>query len=100
MEKVGVESISKNISATKEYVKSQGNTIYLFFITLLLMIAGIFLIKNSFLKYPLAAPHAKLLKAKEITVDYTIWGILFLVLVLLRLFFPNTPILFSDVLIL
>ncbi len=100
MEMVGVESISKNISATKTYIKSQGNTIYLFFITLLFVVAGIFLIKNSFLKYPLVAPHAKLLEAKEITVDNTIWGILFLTFVLLRLFFPNTPTLFNDVLVL
>ncbi|MBG7631650.1 MAG: mechanosensitive ion channel, partial [Bacteroidetes bacterium] len=99
-EKVGVESISENLSSTISYVKSLGNTIYLFLTTLILMILGLFLIKNSFLKYPLADPNKNLLKAKEIIVNKTTWGMLFLTLVLLRLFFPNTPKLFYDVLVL
>ena len=99
MDKVGVESISKNISSTKNYLKLQEKPIYFFLFTLLFIIAGIFVIKNSFLKYPPLTPTKYLLKAKEITVDRTIGLLLFLTLVLFRLFFPNTPKLFYDVLV-
>ena len=99
MQKIGVESVSENISSTWNYVKSKENTIYFFFITLFFSIAVIFLIKNSFLKYPLVVPSKHVLKAKEIIVDRTLLVILFLTLVLLRLFFPNTPKLFYDILV-
>ncbi len=100
IDKVGVESISKNISNAKEYVKLQGNTPYLFFITLIFFVIAIFLIKNSFLKYPVVESDKYLFKAKEVIADNTLWVVLFLTLVLIRLFFPTTPKLFNDVLVL
>ncbi len=99
MDKVGVESISKNISSTRSYLKLQEKPIFFFLITLLFIVAVIGVIKNSFVKYPPLAPTKYVLKAKEITVDRTIWLVLFLTLVLFRFFFPNTPKLFYDVLV-
>ena len=98
--KVGVESMSENVSSTIRYVESLGNALYLFLTTLIFLIVGLFLIKRSFLKYPIEGSNENLLKAKEITVNRTVWGLLFLTLILLRLFFPNTPKLFQDVLVL
>lgn len=97
-EKAGVESISGNITKTKEYVQLQGNTVYFFIFTLLFLATIILLIKNSFLKFPLLDPQRHLLSAKEVMVDRTLWVLLFVTLILIRLFFPNTPILFHDVL--
>ncbi len=99
MEKVGVESISKNLSNTWDYLQLQEKPIYYFLITLFFIITAILVIKKSFLKYPLAAPTKHVLKAKEVIVNRTIWIILFLTLVLFRLFFPNTPKLFYDILV-
>jgi small-conductance mechanosensitive channel len=98
IKKVGVESISKNISDSKNYINSQGNTIYFFFITLFFSVIGIFLIKKSFLKYPVIDKDENLFKVKEIIADNTKWVLLFLAFVLVRLFFPNTPKLFFDIL--
>lgn len=100
IEKVGVESISKNINDSKNYIQSQGNAAYLFFLTLVFLTVVILLIKKRFIKYPLADSDQYLRKVKEVIVDNTFWVLLFMTLVLIRLFFPNTPKLFYDVLVL
>ncbi len=69
-------------------------------ITLIFLAIGIFLIKKSFLKYPVVEPDKYLLKAKEVIADNPLWVLLFLTLVLIRLFFSTTPKLFNDVLVL
>ncbi len=99
-ENVGAESISNNISVSWNYVKAIKDNIYLFAICLILLIIGILLIKRSFLKYPMINPDNDHKNARQIIVNNTFWVIVFLALILLGFFFPATPKLFDDILVL
>jgi len=98
-EKAGVESISENIRNILAFAKSSENDIYLFFIVLGLIIAGMIYIRKGYFKYEIKEPQDDLQKAKDLIVNKTVWGIMFISILCARFFFINTPQLFDDILI-
>ncbi|MFC2147045.1 mechanosensitive ion channel domain-containing protein [Bacteroidota bacterium] len=97
--KAGVESVSENIRNIFNFAKSSENDIYLFFIVIGLVIAGIIYIRKGYLKYEIKEPYDDLQKAKDLIVNKTVWGIMFISFLCARFFFINTPQLFDDILV-
>ncbi len=99
-EKDEVESISHNISAIFEYIKTSESNIYLYLITVVLIILLINFLKKGFEKYEFNEQDADLQKAKSLIENHSLFCIIFLSLIGANFFFTNAPTLFNDTLIL
>ena len=99
-EKDEVESISSNISAIFKFIKTTESNIYLYLVIVVLIILLINLLKKSFEKYEFNEQDEDLQKAKYLILDHSLISIIFLSLIVGKLFFTNTPTLFNDSLIL
>lgn len=99
-EKDEVESISHNISAIYEYIKTSESNIYLYLITVVLIILLINFLKKGFEKYEFNEQDADLQKAKSLLDNNSLFCIIFLSLIVANFFFTNAPTLFNDTLIL
>jgi len=97
-EKAGVESVSDNIRNIFNFAKSSENDIYLFLVVIGLLIAGVIYIKKAYLKYDIKEPQDDRQKAKDLIVNKTFWGIVFISILCAKFFFINTPQLFDDIL--
>lgn len=94
-----IESFSENISDAFYFVKTNENSIPLYFIIVGFIIWLFIFIKKGYKKYPFNEEDGDLQKAKGIIVNHPITGIIFLSLVICKLYFTNTPTLLGDVLI-
>jgi len=94
------ESISSNISAIIKFIKTNEISFYLFLVIVVLIILLINVIKKGFEKYEFNEQDGDLQKAKYLILDHSLISIIFLSLMAAKLFFTNTPTLFTDILIL
>lgn len=98
-EKDEVESISENISGIALFVKSSEHSIYLYIISVGLLVLLIVLIKKAFEKYQFNEEDGDLQNAKDVILNHSVVSIVFLSLILARFFFINTPMLFGNIII-
>ncbi len=95
-----IESIAKNISIIFKLFKTSESLIYLYLITIGLIILLILFLKKSFVKNEFTDQDIDLRNAKSLILNHSRATIIFLSLVVSKLFFTNTPTLFNDLLIL
>ncbi len=95
-----IESITKNISLIFKLFKTSESLVYLYLITIGLIVALIILLKRSFVKNEFIDEDSDLQNAKDLILNRSVPSIIFLSLVVSKLFFTNTPTLFNDLLIL
>jgi len=93
-------TISKNIAGTFTFLKNNENNFYLYFILVALIVFLFVFLKRTFIKFEFNEENAELQRAKGIILDHSLWGIIFLSLVIANVFFTNTPMLFADILFL
>lgn len=95
-----IDSLSKNISIIFKLFKTSESLIYLYLITTGLIILLILFVKRSFIKNEFNDKDIDLQNAKDLILNHTLPIIIFLSLIISKLFFTNTPTLFNDFLIL
>ena len=93
------ESISENVSGIFSFMKSSENSISLFILTVIVLTFLLRMVKGSFEQYPFNEQDMDLQHAKDIILRHNIECIVFLSLVAAKLFFPNAPMLFGNILI-
>lgn len=98
-EKDEVESISENVLGITKFVKSNENSIYLFIISIALLVGLILFLKKVFGKYQFNEEDGDLQNAKDVIFNRTLVSIVFLSLVMAKLYFVNTPMLLGNILI-
>ncbi len=99
-EKDVVESFSGNISGIFKFVRTSESNIYLFILIIAFNILIFNRLKKIYLKYPFNEEDGDLQNAKDIIVNHRVSGVIFFTLLLAKIYFSNTPLLFGDVIIL
>jgi potassium efflux system protein len=99
-EKDEVESISENISGISKFVQSSEHSIYLYVLFMGLMVFLIIMLKKAFEKYPFNEEDGDLQNSKDVILNHSIISIVFTALIVAKLFFANTPMLFGNILVL
>ena len=98
-EKDEVESISENVLGISKFIKSNESSIYIYIISVALLIGLILFLKKIFDKYPFNEEDGDLQNAKDVIFNKTIVSIVFASLVIAKLYFVNTPMLLGNILI-
>ena len=99
-EKDEVESISDNILGISKYVQSSEHSIYLYVLFMGLMVFLIIMLKRTFEKYPFNEEDGDLQNSKDVILNHSIISLVFIGLVVAKLFFANTPMLFGNIVVL
>ncbi|MCA0933328.1 mechanosensitive ion channel [Lutimonas saemankumensis] len=99
-EKDEVESITENLIGITKFVKSNENSIYLFIISIAVLIGLILYLKKAFQDYEFNEEDGDLQNAKDVIFNRTVVSIVFSTLVIAKLYFVNTPMLLGNILIL
>lgn len=99
-EKDEVESISDNILGISKYVQSSEHSIYLYVLFMGLMVFLIIMLKKAFEKYPFNEQDGDLQNSKDVILNHSIISLVFIGLVVAKLFFANTPMLFGNIVVL
>ncbi|WKK65657.1 mechanosensitive ion channel family protein [Lutimonas zeaxanthinifaciens] len=98
-EKDEVESISENVLGISKFIKSNENSIYIYIISVALLVGLILFLKKIFDKYPFNEEDGDLQNAKDVIFNRTIVSMVFASLVIAKLYFVNTPMLLGNILI-
>ncbi|MDN3642833.1 mechanosensitive ion channel [Lutimonas halocynthiae] len=99
-EKDEVESISDNILGISKYVQASEHSIYLYVLFMGLMVFLIIMLKKAFEKYPFNEEDGDLQNSKDVILNHSIISMVFIGLVVAKLFFANTPMLFGNIVVL
>ena len=99
-EKDEVESISDNILGISKYVQASEHSIYLYVLFMGLMVFLIIMLKKAFEKYPFNEEDGDLQNSKDVILNHSIISLVFIALVVAKLFFANTPMLFGNIIVL
>ena len=99
-EKDEVESISDNILGISKYVQASEHSIYLYVLFMGLMVFLIIMLKKAFEKYPFNEEDGDLQNSKDVILNHSIISMVFIGLVVAKLFFANTPMLFGNMAVL
>lgn len=98
-ENIGSESLGENISGIRQFVKNNEHTLYLFFISIVLIALFVRYLRRYFIQYPFDEADGDLQKAKDIMMSHSWSSIFFLSLLAAKLFLTATPRLFDDILL-
>ncbi|MGB5323113.1 hypothetical protein, partial [Lutimonas sp.] len=99
-EKDEVESISENLDGIGRFVKTSEHSIYLYVLLVTLLLAMVYFAKKAFEKYQFNEENGDLQNAKDVILNNSVISMIFIALIVAKLFFTNTPMLFGNILIL
>ena len=99
-EKDEVESISENISGISKYAQASEHSIYLYILFMGMLVFLIIMLKKNFEKFPFNEEDGDLQNSKNVILSHSIISIIFIGLVVAKLFFANTPMLFGNIVVL
>ena len=95
-----VESISENVVGISKFVKTSEHSIYLYVLLVGFLIFLMIFVKKAFEKYQFNEEDGDLQNAKDIILNNSVIGIIFITFVVAKLFFTNTPMLLGNILVL
>ena len=95
-----VESISENISGITKYVQSSEHSIYLYVLFMGMMVFLMILLRKTFEKYAFNEEDGDLQNSKDVILNHSVISMVFIGLVVAKLFFVNTPMLLGNILVL
>ena len=96
----GMKTISKNVAGTLSFLKNNENNFYLYFLVVGLIVLLFVFLKKTYIKYEFNEENASLQKAKDVILNHSISGSIFLSLVIANQFFKSKPMLFANILLL
>lgn len=99
-EKDEVESISENVMGISRFVKSSEHSIYLYVVLVGFLLALVYFVKKAFEKYQFNEENGDLQNAKDVILNNSVISMVFIALIVAKLFFANTPMLFGNILVL
>ena len=94
------ESISERIIGVFRFAKTSEDNFYIYIVIIIFIGSLILILKKVFIKYEFNVNNEDLQKAKDIIVNNSILSIIFLSILIAKLFFTNSPKLISDLLLL
>ena len=94
------ESISERIIGVSRFAKTSESNFYIYLLILIFIGYIIFVVKNFFEKNVYDGKNDDVQKARDIIVNYSIVSVIFLSILVAKLFFTNSPKLLSDILLL
>ena len=99
-EKDEVESISENIMGISRFIKSSEHSIYLYVLLVGFLLTLVYFVKKAFEKYQFNEENGDLQNAKDVILNNSVISMVFIALIVAKLFFVNTPMLFGNILVL
>ncbi len=99
-EKDEVESISENLDGIGRFVKTSEHSIYLYVLLVAFLMALVYFAKKAFEKYQFNEENGDLQNAKDVILNNSVISMIFIALIVAKLFFTNTPMLFGNILVL
>jgi len=99
-EKDEVESISENVVGISKYVQTSEHSIYLYILFMGMMVFLMILLRRAFEKYPFNEEDGDLQNSKDVILNRSVVSMVFIGLVVAKLFFANTPMLLGNILVL
>ena len=99
-EKDEVESISENVIGISKFIKSSEHSIYLYVLLVGFLLTLVYFVKKAFEKYQFNEENGDLQNAKDVILNNSVISMVFIALVVAKLFFTNTPMLFGNILVL
>ncbi len=99
-EKDEVESISENVDGIGRFVKTSEHSIYLYVLLVAFLLALVYFAKKAFEKYQFNEENGDLQNAKDVILNNSVISMIFIALIVAKLFFTNTPMLFGNILVL
>lgn len=99
-EKDEVESISENVAGISRFIKTSEHSIYLYVLLVTFLLALVYFAKKAFEKYQFNEENGDLQNAKDVILNNSVVSMIFIALIVAKLFFTNTPMLFGNILVL
>lgn len=94
------QSLSKVFSGFITFLKNSESSFYLYFILIVLIVLLFVFLKRTYIKYEFNEEEGELQRTKDVILNHSLSGIIFLSLFIANSFFTSPPTLFADLLFL